>query len=129
MPSIRVLCNPLPTETKKALAFALCAELKRALKVPIAETYFHEFDAFYVLTNEFIVHDGSAQPGTATLIINGPVREQDILQDVCASLTAGFRQVIGEPDFDVITVYHEIDGDFIGSNGRIHSLRGKKPTE
>ena len=71
--------------------------------------------------------NGSVEPGSATLIINSPVRDQAILQEVCASLTAVFRQVLGKPDFEVITVYHEIDGDFIGSNGQIHSLRGTKP--
>ena len=124
MPSIRVLSNPLPAETKEALARALCAELKRVLNVPIVETYFHEMDVFYVLTQTFTVHDGSAEPGSATLIINGPVRNQAVLQEICASLTASFRQVVSKPDFEVITVYHEIDGDFIGTNGRIHSLRG-----
>ena len=127
MPSIRVLSNPFPAGTKEALARALCAELKRVLKVPIVEAYFHELDVFYVLTQTFTVHDGSVEPGSATLIINGPVRDQAILQEVCASLTASFRQVIGRPNFEVITVYHEIDGDFIGTNGRIHSLRGTKP--
>ena len=127
MPSIRVLCNPFPKETKKALGFALCTELKRILGVPIIETYFHELDEFYVLTQEFAVHDGTVEPGAATLIINGPVREQAVLQDVCASLTAAFREVTGKPDYEVITVYHVIEGDYIGSNGRIHSLRGKKP--
>ena len=124
MPSIRVLCNQFPAETKKAIAFTLCTELKRVLKVPVTEVYFHELDAFYVLTNEFTIHDGSVQPGSATLIINGPLREQAILQEVCAALTSGFRLAAGKPDFEIITVYHEIDGDFIGSNGRIHSLRG-----
>ena len=125
MPSIRVLSNPLPIETKRALGLTLCTELKRVLQVPIIETYFHDLDEFYVLTNEFTVHDGSVDPGSATLIINGPVREQAVLQEVCASLTTAFRSVIGKPNFDIITVYHEIDSDFIGSNGRIHSLRGK----
>ncbi|MCL1914412.1 MAG: hypothetical protein FWG10_11205 [Eubacteriaceae bacterium] len=126
MPSIRVLSNPFAKETKEALALALCTELKRILKVPVIETYFHELDVFYVLRGEFTVHDGSVEPGAATLIINGPVREQAELQEVCSALTTAFRQVVGNDLYEVITVYHEIDGDFIGSNGTIHSLRPKK---
>lgn len=126
MPSIRVMSNPFPAATKEALGRALCAELKRVLKVPITEVYFQDYDAFYVLSDEFTIYDGSVEPGAATLLINGPVREQAVLAEVCASLTATFRQVIDKPDFEVITVYHEISGDFIGSNGMIHSLRGKK---
>ena len=128
MPSIRVLSNPFPIETKEALGLALCTTLKRILNVPIIEVYYHDLDVFYVLTDEFTIHDGSFEPVTATLIINGPEREQAVLQEVCASLTAAVREVLGKPDFDVITVYHEITGDFIGTNGRIHSLRGKKQT-
>ena len=128
MPSIRILSNPFPAETKEALARTLSADLKRVLKVPVIEVYFQETDVFYVLTSKFTIHDKSVEPGAATLIINGPVREQAVLQEVCAALTAGFREVVGKPDFEVITVYHEIDGDYIGSNGTIHSLRGRRNT-
>ena len=128
MPSIRILSNPFPAETKEALARTLSADLKRVLKVPVIEVYFQETDVFYVLTNKFTIHDGSVEPGSVTMIINGPVREQAVLQEVCEALTSGFRQTLGKPDFEVITVYHDIDGDFIGSNGTILSLRGGRNT-
>ena len=126
MPSVRILSNPFPAETKEALGRTLCAELKLVLNVPVTEAYFHECDVFYVLTDEFAIHDKDTEPGSATLIINGPTRDQAVLAEVCSALTAGFRRVVGKPDFEVITVYHEITGDYIGTNGLIHSLRGKK---
>ena len=125
MPSVRVLGNPLPTETKREIGKLLAADLKRVLKVPIGEVFFEEFDEYYVDFRGFAIHDGTDEPGAVTLIINGPVREQAVLQELCASLTADVRKAVGKPDYEVTTVYHEIAGDYIGTNGMIHSLSGK----
>lgn len=125
MPSVRVLGNKLNDETKEKVARAFCSDLKRILKVPIAETYFQEFDKFYVETDKFTVCDGYTEPGCATLIINGPILKQEQLQELCATLTASFQKAVEKPDFEVIFVYHPIDGDHIGSHGTIHSLRHK----
>jgi len=43
-----------------------------------------------------------------------------------ASRTAAFLDVTGKLDYEVFTVYHVFEGDYIGSNGKIHSLRSKK---
>ena len=50
---------------------------------------------------------------------------QAVLQELCAALTSSVRSVVGKPDFEVTTVYHVITGDYIGTNGMIHSLSGK----
>lgn len=125
MPSVRVLGNKFSEETKEAVARVFCADLKRILKAPIGETYFHEFDKFYVENTAFTIYDGTNEPGCVTLIINGPVLEQDRLQELCATLTSSFQRVVGNPEYEVIFVYHPIDGNHIGSHGHIHSLSGK----
>ena len=125
MPSVRVLGNPFPLEQKRELGRLLAADLKRVLKVPIGEVFFEEFDEYYVDFRGFSIHDGNDEPGAVTLVINGPAREQAVLQELCAALTSSVRSVAGKPDFEVTTVYHVITGDYIGTNGMIHSLSGK----
>lgn len=125
MPSVRVMGNPLPNETKEAVARSFCSDMKRILGAPIAETYFQDFERFYVETDTFTVHDGTDEPGCTTLIINGPVLEQERLQTLCETLTTSLQRVLGKPEHEVIFVYHPIDGDHIGSHGKLHSLRKK----
>ncbi|NLW70090.1 MAG: hypothetical protein GX061_03315 [Eubacteriaceae bacterium] len=112
-------------ETKESVARAFCSDLKRILKVPIGETYFQEFDKFYVEKKEFTVCDGTKNPGAVTLIVNGPVANRETLQELCAALTADFQRITKDPDCEVIFVYHPIDEENIGSQGKLHSLRGK----
>ena len=126
MPSVRVLGNPFPLEKKREMGMRMAADIKRVLKVPVGEVYFEEFDEYYADTPKgYSIHDGTDEPGGVTLIINGPVREQAVLQEICATLTESVRSVLEKPDFEVITVYHEIAGDYIGTGGMIHSLSGK----
>lgn len=126
MPSVRVLGNKLSEETKETVAKALCSDLKRILGVPIGETYFQEFDKFYVEKDTFTVHDGTENDsGCVTLIVNGPDREPSKLQELCETLARDFQNASGMPGCEVIFVYHPIDGNHIGSNGLLHSLRQK----
>lgn len=130
MPSVRIWGNPLPAETKEALGRRMCIDLKRVLKVPIGEVYFNDCDAFYVDDkNGFSIYDKARTSGYVTLIVNGPVREQSVLAELCAALTESFRDVANIPDCEVSFVYHPIDGDHIGSNGQLHSLRKPKPAD
>ncbi|MDO4289139.1 MAG: hypothetical protein Q4C55_08110 [Eubacterium sp.] len=125
MPSVRVLGNRFTDPVKERVARALCSDLKRILKAPIGETYFEEFDKYYVEKETFTVCDGTNSPGCVTLIINGPVLDQEGLQELCAALTDSFQKAVGDPDYEVIFVYHPIDGNHIGSKGQLHALRGK----
>ena len=123
MPSIRVLGNPIPIETKRKLGKALCSDIKNILKVPVAEVYFHEFDEYYADFSTFSIKTDNTD---VTLITNGPARSQDVLQEYCAAITETFRRETEDPAVKVTSVYHEIGCDYIGTNGKIHSLRGKR---
>ena len=126
MPSIRVLGNPFPEDFKLELAKQMSVDLKRILRVPHCDVFYQEFDEIYTNVREFKIRRVNDEDGSATLLINGPPRDEEVLQELCETLTSDFRNLINYPKFDVIMVYHIVESHCIGTNGRIHSLRGKR---
>lgn len=119
MPLINVMSGKLKKEKKDFIAEKLYACARAVMKAPSIKIFFNEYDVIYDNGIATDTHDFE-------IIIEGPELNKDQMSSMVKQMQIEIQHILGDPDLNVISVYHVNDHDHISNNGILLSERKSK---